>query len=132
MKTSSKTPQKVAIFDIDGTIFRSSLLIELVEVLIEKEIFPLSVRVDYEREKVRWLDRKGDYEAYINAVVVVFVKNIKGVRYDEFTEAAKAVVARYRHRTYRFTEDLIEDLKRKHYYFAKRNSRPLLRGVGVR
>ncbi len=108
--------RKVAIFDIDGTIFRSSLLIELVEVLIEEEVFPVSVRVEYEREKVRWLDRKGDYEAYIMAIVGVFMKNIKGVRYDDFMAAAKMVVDRYRHRTYIFTEELIRKLKKDGYY----------------
>lgn len=108
--------RKVAIFDIDGTIFRSSLLIELVEALIEKKIFHESVRADYEKEKVRWLDRKGDYESYINAVVRVFMRNIKGVAYDDFLAAAKMVVARYRHRTYRFTEELIADLKKKKYF----------------
>lgn len=108
--------RKVAIFDIDGTIFRSSLLIELVEALIEKKIFHESVRADYEKEKVRWLDRKGDYEAYIMAVVKVFVRNIKGVEYDDFLAAARLVVTRYRHRTYRFTEELIAELKKKKYF----------------
>lgn len=108
--------RKVAIFDIDGTIFRSSLLIELVEVLIDEAIFPVSVRTDYEREKVRWLDRKGDYESYIMAVVGVFIKHIKGVRYDDFAKAARTVVDRYRHRTYLFTEELIRTLKKDGYY----------------
>ena len=61
--------RKVAIFDIDGTIFRSSLLIELVEVLIENKLFNFSARKEYEKEETEWLDRKGDYESYINAVV---------------------------------------------------------------
>lgn len=108
--------RKVAIFDIDGTIFRSSLLIELVEVLIEEGAFPVSVRADYEREKLHWLNRKGDYEAYIMAVVGVFIKHIKGVHYDDFLCATKIVVERYRHRTYLFTEELIRTLKDEHYY----------------
>jgi len=33
--------KKLAIFDIDGTIFRSSLTIELLESLIEEGVFPL-------------------------------------------------------------------------------------------
>lgn len=31
--------RKVAVFDIDGTIFRSSLLIELVEVMVQHGLF---------------------------------------------------------------------------------------------
>jgi len=116
--------RKVAIFDIDGTIFRSSLLIELVEVLIEKGLFPVSVRDDYEGEKVRWLDRNGDYDSYIAAVVDVFLENIKGVQYEGFMSAAKIVVDRYRYRTYRFTEDLIKDLKEKKYYLLAISNSP--------
>ncbi|MBI5401078.1 MAG: HAD-IB family phosphatase [Candidatus Yonathbacteria bacterium] len=116
MKGLLKSSRKIAIFDIDGTIFRSSFLIELVEVLIEKKVFHDSVRADYDREKVRWLDRKGDYEAYIDAVVKVFMRNIKGVSYEDFSLAAKLVVSRYRHRTYRFTEELITELKMKKYF----------------
>jgi len=116
VKESAKSLRKVAIFDIDGTIFRSSLLIELVEVLIELELFPVSVRAEYEKEKVRWLDRKGDYQSYIMAVVGVFMRNIKGISCDDFMRAGKFVVARYRHRTYRFTEELIIDLKKKGYF----------------
>lgn len=108
--------RKVAIFDIDGTIFRSSLLIELVEILVEKKVFHESVLADYEKEKVRWLDRKGDYESYINAVVKVFMRNIKGVSFEDFSLAAKLVVSRYRHRTYRFTEELICELKKKNFF----------------
>lgn len=116
--------KKVAIFDIDGTIFRSSLLIELVEVLIEEGSFPVSVRAEYEKEKVRWLDRKGDYESYIMAVVRVFVKHIKGMHYDEFLKAAKIVVDRYRHRNYLFTEDLIKKLKKDGYYLLAISQSP--------
>lgn len=116
--------RKVAIFDIDGTIFRSSLLIELVEVLIERGTFPLLVRKEYEQEKIRWLDRKGDYEAYIMAVVEVFMRHIKGVSYTEFMAVAKIVVDRYRNRTYLFTEKLIQDLKKKNYYLLAVSQSP--------
>ena len=116
MNKPSKPLRKVAIFDIDGTFFRSSLLIELVEVLIELGLFPVSVRAEYEKEKVKWLDREGDYESYIMAVVGVFMKNIKGMPYSEFLRAGELVVARYRHRTYKFTEGLIKDLKKEGYF----------------
>src|SRR3989344_9604848 len=54
--------QKLAIFDVDGTIFRSSLLIQLVNKFIEKGAFPEDARKVYENEHRKWLDREGDYE----------------------------------------------------------------------
>ncbi|MCK9344538.1 MAG: HAD-IB family phosphatase [Candidatus Pacebacteria bacterium] len=124
MTESTKTLRKVAIFDIDGTIFRSSLLIELVEMLIELGLFPLSVRQDYEDEKVEWLERKGDYESYIMAVVKVFVQNIKGMPYTELQRASELVVARYRHRTYKYTEELIKELKKDGYFLLAISQSP--------
>ena len=81
--------KKVAIFDIDGTVFRSSLLIELTDALVQEGIFPSKVRKIYARACKDWLDRKGPYENYINAVIKGFDQNIKGVRYDEFSKIAK-------------------------------------------
>lgn len=116
--------RKVAIFDIDGTIFRSSLLIELVEALIENKIFDISARKEYKKEENEWLDRKGDYESYINAVVEVFMKNIKGISYADFERASKIVIERYRNRTYRYTRDLVLKLKKKKYFILAISQSP--------
>lgn len=124
MTAKSKKLRKVAIFDIDGTIFRSSLLIELVEVFIELGLFPVKVRAQYDKEKVEWLERKGDYEAYIMAVVKVFMKNIKGMPYADLVRASKLVVERYRHRTYKYTEELIRELKKDGYYLLAISQSP--------
>ena len=40
-----KEQQKVAVFDVDGTIFRSSLLVQLVNTLIENDAFPKDARL---------------------------------------------------------------------------------------
>ncbi len=108
--------KKVAIFDIDGTIFRSSLLIQLVLRFIEEGIFSKTVAQDFARQKLAWLDRKGDYETYIMAVVRVFIENIKGVSYEDFSRIAEEVVAEQKDRVYRFTRDLIREYKKKGYF----------------
>jgi HAD superfamily hydrolase (TIGR01490 family) len=107
---------KVAVFDIDGTIFRSSLLIELVEVLIDEGIFNPKTRLQYVRAEQNWLDRKGTYEDYVNSVVKVFSTNIKGVHYGDFDKAAKIVIARNKDHTYHYTRKLAETLKKKGYF----------------
>jgi len=108
--------KKVAIFDIDGTIFRSSLLIELTDALIQEGIFSSKVRKLYTRAAENWLDRKGPYEKYINAVVKAFRQNIKGVRYQEFSKIAKKTVAFHKNRIYPYTRDIAKNLKKKNYY----------------
>src|SRR3989338_3955796 len=108
--------RKVAIFDIDGTIFRSSLLIQIVDRLIEERIFSKQKAQDFARQQQAWLDRKGGYEDYIQAVIKGFMQNIKGVRYADFSRIGEEVVAEQKDRVYRFTRDLIKGLKKKRYF----------------
>lgn len=106
----------VAVFDIDGTLFRSSLLIELVDRLILRGVFPEEARTEYERAQEEWLDRKSDYEPYIGKVVSTFAKHLKGIPYGDVADAAGEVIEEMKHRTYRYTRDLISDLKKRGYY----------------
>jgi len=108
--------KKVAIFDIDGTIFRSSLLIELTDALIQEGVFSSRARKSYTRAAENWLDRKGPYEEYNNAVIKAFQQNIKGVRYQEFSKVAKKVAAFHKNRIYTYTRDIVKNLKKKNYY----------------
>ena len=62
------------------------------------------------------MDRKGGYDDYIQAVVKVFVQNIKGVAYSDFSRIGEEVVAEQKDRVYRFTRDLIKDLQKKNYF----------------
>lgn len=109
-------PRKVAIFDIDGTIFRSSLLTELVEALLQEKILPARMKRSYENAYREWLDRKGAYQTYVDALVRAYLKYVKGVRYADFEPVARRVVAFHKNRVYRYTRDLLRDLKKKRYY----------------
>ena len=71
--------RRVAIFDIDGTLFRSSLLIELVDAMIAHDLFPKEARQMYDRAYVNWVHRRDSYEKYITGVVRAFERHLKGV-----------------------------------------------------
>ncbi len=116
--------RKIAIFDIDGTIFRSSLLIELVEELVKEGIFPKETPRMYKKELNAWLNRKDTYEKYITAVVEAFVKNIKGVPYENFMDVAETVVSNKKDWVYRYTRDLVKELKSKNYYLLAISQSP--------
>jgi HAD superfamily hydrolase (TIGR01490 family) len=116
MRNVTKQNQKVAVFDVDGTIFRSSLLISLVNHLVETGAFPKNAERVYARAHLRWLDREGDYEEYIQAVINAFQKHLKGVKYRVLANAAEDVVDVQERHVYRYTRDLIADLNRKGYF----------------
>lgn len=108
--------RKVAVFDIDGTIFRSSLLIEMVEALIEEKIFPENTREIYRKAFEKWTNREGSYEDYIMAVVRAFMQNIKGLDAKVFSRIAEKVITDNNNKVYTYTRDLIKKLKKKNYF----------------
>lgn len=107
---------KFAVFDVDGTIFRSSLLIEVVNDLIRKGIFPHDAQKMYDDAHKRWLDRDGDYNSYIMGVVSAFMTHIKGVHYGDFVDIARETVENHQKRTYRYTRELLQELKNEGYF----------------
>ena len=116
--------QPVAFFDIDGTVFRSSLLIELVEGLIAENVFPASARGEYEIAYKAWRDREGTYDAYIKAVISCYITHIKGVHYGTLADVGRAVVESQRKHVYRYTRDLISDLKEEGYFVVAISQSP--------
>lgn len=116
--------KKTAIFDIDGTVFRSSLLIEITEALVQEGLFPSEARRAYARAYKKWSDRKGSYEKYIGAVISAFPKYIKGVSRAEFMKVVKKVGFFHKNRVYRYTRKLVKDLKKKKYFLLAISGSP--------
>ncbi len=114
----------VAFFDIDGTLFRSSLLIELVDRMLDAGIFPQEAREEFSELKNNWQNREGRYEDYIDAVVRVFRQNLKGVFYGDLADVGREVVAHMSKRVYRYTRDLIKELKAEDYYLVAISQSP--------
>ena len=111
-------------FDIDGTVFRASLLVELIEVLIAAGIFPKSVRAHYADAWKRWQGRQGSaatgfaYYEYIENVIFAYRRHIAGVRRADIWRVAERVVDFHRVRLYRYTRDLVKKLGRTHFLLA--------------
>lgn len=120
----SDLPKKFAAFDVDGTIFRSSLLIELVEELIKAKIFPSTVQDYYHQSYQQWQDREDTYEKYIGAVVEAFNQNIKGVYYGDFAEVVKKLITEKKNHTYVYTRELVRNLKKRGYFLLAISGSP--------
>lgn len=108
--------KKLAVFDIDGTLFRSSLLIELTNALVEKGIFPNKANTEIEDDYKAWVNREGDYEKYIRKVVKVYEKNIIGCLEKDIERVSHEVLSEEKKKLYRYTRNLIKDLKMKNFF----------------
>lgn len=116
--------KKVAIFDVDGTIFRSSLLIEVIETMVQTGVFPAEAQKAYARAYKKWSDRQGSYENYLKAMIDVFPKYIKGVKHSEYMKVVKTVGQFHKNRVYRHTRALVKKLKKQKYYLLAISGSP--------
>lgn len=116
---------RIAFFDIDGTIFRSSLLIELINGLVEQGIFPKKAGNEIIGKQIAWLDRTGRYDEYLYQVVLVHLKYIKGCRWEDVKRVVEIVIKEQGDRVYRYTRDLIKKLKSEGYFMVTISGSPV-------
>lgn len=108
--------RKLAVFDVDGTIFRASLTRRLFVHLVEEGVFPARAQKEVQPEFEAWLNRAGTHDAYIQKVVKVFMKYIKGKRQEDIRRVSHIVVREEKMRVYRYTRELIRQLRKKGYF----------------
>lgn len=116
---------KIAVFDIDGTIFRKNLAFELINELAWMKVFKREVRNELVQLYTKWLDHHGTYEEYRKALVKLYVENIKGCTREQIIEASKIVVPFFKDRTYIFANNLITELKKKGYHLIAVSGSPI-------
>lgn len=98
-----------AFFDIDGTIYRNSLLTEHFKKLIKYELLDFS---EYDRRVKEayklWDNRVGDYDKYLEELTQTYVEAIKGLstKYNDFV--SHQVVELKGNRVYAYTRKMIK------------------------
>jgi HAD superfamily hydrolase (TIGR01490 family) len=122
---SKAVKKRVAVFDIDGTIFRSSLQRELIMSLVKYGVFPPIVRKELEHDYFAWVNRQGNYEDYIMRVVRSYERRIGAVAVDDVRHVARLVIEQQKSRVYTFTRDLIKNLKKQGYYLLAISGSPI-------
>jgi HAD superfamily hydrolase (TIGR01490 family) len=117
--------QKIAIFDIDGTIFRKNLQFELINELSWMSVFPRKVRDEIVKLYTNWLEHKGTYEQYRQGLVALYEKHIPGCSIKDVERASKVVVSFHQDRTYIFAEGLIKKLRAEGYHLIAISGSPI-------
>ncbi|MCK5080553.1 MAG: HAD family phosphatase [Candidatus Moranbacteria bacterium] len=107
--------EKLAIFDIDGTIFRKNLHFELLTELVYSEVFKKTTREQITNLYGNWVNQRHTYEQHRDKMVSLYRENLVGCRKKDIKKVAQKVVNLNAQRVYIFTKGLIEELREDYY-----------------
>jgi HAD superfamily hydrolase (TIGR01490 family) len=125
MVGSESTPKEpLAVFDVDGTLFRRGLLPALTRRLVNEKIFPERVREELSEDYYAWVERRGSYETYDELVMELFLRELKGVSVSELRRCAIAEVEAHGRRLHIYTRDVARRLKQTSYYLIAISGSP--------
>lgn len=111
--------KQFAVFDIDGTIARTSLLQQIVRVLVNRGKIGVGPAQEIEnllhdfRQRITD-DNFGEYMK--QAVDIMFANMPKGITIEEYDEIIDVVVKTSLAHTYVYTRQLIQSLKHNNYF----------------
>jgi len=109
--------KKFAVFDIDGTIFRSGLYREVVYELMATDKAPLELSKAFAQLEIDWKTRKHSdaFKMYELAMANTFDSVLSRIKCSDFDVAAMAVFERFSDYVYTYTRDLVQTLKQQNY-----------------
>ncbi len=122
---TTKKKDKIAILDIDGTIFRKNLHFELINELTWMKVFPREARNELATIYSSWLEHEGTYEDYRKALVKLYSEHIRGCSQAAVLEASKLLVPFHAKRTYIYAERLIKKLRAENYHLLVISGSPI-------
>jgi HAD superfamily hydrolase (TIGR01490 family) len=122
----SKPPARepLAVFDVDGTLFRRGLLPALTRRLVNEGVFPERVREELSQDYYAWVERRGSYETYDELVMELFLRELKGVSVAELRRCATVEVEVHGRRLHMYTRDLAHRLKEAGYHIIAISGSP--------
>lgn len=108
---------KFAVFDIDGTVARTSLYLAMVHALMRRGIINKAGAARIETALEHWLSRSDDqaFETYGDVCVEVLNEALPSIKVSAYEEAVEEVLSRFGHKTYRYPIRLIKELKEQGY-----------------
>ena len=105
-----------AFFDIDGTIYRDSLLIEHFKMLVQYEYIDMMTWEGKVKEKFsKWENRTGDYDDYLDELVQTYMEALKNFSKEDMDFIAKRVMKLKGDKVYRYTRERLKYHKERNH-----------------
>ena len=98
-----------AFFDIDGTLYRNSLMIQHFKKLIKYEVIDPAIWHNHVKHTYsEWEKRYGDFEDYLEELADYYVRELKGINKDYISFIANQVIKLNGDKVYKYTRSRIE------------------------
>lgn len=107
--------KKVAFFDIDGTVFRSAVMMEIVDRMINEGMLPKAITADLIEAKNAWKNRQGKFETYNQRFIDLMENEFEGIEVEPFETLAAEVIGEVKDHQYRYTHGLMKQFREDGY-----------------
>ena len=107
--------KKLAIFDIDGTLFRWQLFFSLVFELQRRGVFSEEISVSIDENFRNWQGRQSDWRTLSAVVVGALLDNLNSIDTVVYRDAVDSVIENEGHKIYNYTLSLSKQLKSEGY-----------------
>lgn len=111
-----KTHKRLAVFDIDGTLFRWQLYHEVVLQLNSRGFFSPEETEKINTVYYHWQARKASFTDFELTTVGILEKNIKGLKVTDFAQIAGEILDSSQEKVYAYTRSLIKKLTEDGYF----------------
>lgn len=129
--------KSLAIFDVDGTQFKSACVEKVIDEAIRQKVFDKELFVEAMARRRLWQanNNEGVYQSYLHHLVGGFVTSIAGVEVGRFRAITAQMVADHQVRLFGYTRKLAQLLGKTHHLIAISGSplpvvEPFLDGLG--
>jgi HAD superfamily hydrolase (TIGR01490 family) len=108
-----------AFFDIDGTLYRDSLMIEHFKKLLKYDILDEALwHQNVKHTYQNWKKRRGNYDDYLLELVEIYTQSLKGLEKSKMDFVTEQVIKLKGDKVYMYTRDKIKKhLERGHLVF---------------
>lgn len=100
---------KAAFFDIDGTLYRDSLMIEHFKKLLKYEVLDQSLwHTHVKKTYENWHKRRGNYDDYMVELATIYIDSLKGLEKSKMEFVTNQVIALQGDKVYMYTRNRIQ------------------------
>ncbi|MDC7124664.1 MAG: HAD-IB family hydrolase [Spirochaetales bacterium] len=101
-----------AFFDIDGTLYRDSLMIEHFKKLLKYDVLDEALwHTNVKHTYQNWKKRRGNYDDYLLELSSIYMESLKGLKKDKMDFVTDQVIRLKGDKVYMYTRDRIEKHK---------------------